>query len=729
MNPFPLQETQPLLPRDNSYQQTSTSASSRVEHEIIVDTNDDDIHYIPSNQSSLLSWFMPQFVSKDRLKSSILLVVTMMSMILLLGVSMSPSQIASEGSAEILHSSPQLKLSIHKEFVSQAVHKFKVFRTGDRSGQVIAQGVYEHSVTSWNQLDAQVTDVFSTVKDRDEMFDLYFQSMEAVGYLEGYVTCLDINHYYVNFYSGLFDGGDPTPETVNFLEENYEWMVNMAEREWKYSSYWLNVKALVAQLNGLVHGLQSGCPGSEPNLLPAYLPSLHKNPSLIHMLLLNANGDLYQIAAKFDQPDAGPSMADDDVYSYGYTPDFPDNFTAPIDLLSSSPYAAAEETNSKSDNYMHPSLQKLYYAQDLLRQAQQKKTKNGHIKKATSTTSASKRDLSSTKQASSKSEKKRDASKAKVSKETERKFSARPNRPGSHCSVLIKLTHDYSDLLYGHDTWDDFQCMGPRIFKRYYMPVLTYAGDNGTVPQPDMQVNGVSRSRVITQPEVSGVTVNQAAGGAVTQDFIDNKANEAIITVGQTKRAAVEHAASGSTSSSDGHSHSHTQSMDKKKDQKLPRVDITYMDMRFSSSPAYLTSMDDFFVLAGRANLAVMETSEDMIDETILEQITPGTLLSWARTRMANQLAVNGPHWADVFAVRHSGTYTNQWMVLDLDRFTPGKKPQPNSGLLTVLEELPGYIHWEDLTHILAVRNYDFVLLFYFIVPNDLDKSFYFILF
>lgn len=70
----------------------------------------------------------------------------------------------------------------------------------------------------------------------------------------------------------------------------------------------------------------------------------------------------------------------------------------------------------------------------------------------------------------------------------------------------------------------------------------------------------------------------------------------------------------------------------------------------------------------------------------------------------ANQMSKTGADWAENFSRYHSGTYTNQWMIMDLTLFTPGSDPQP--GFFTVVEEVPGLIHAEDMTSTLIQQSY-----------------------
>ena len=228
----------------------------------------------------------------------------------------------------------------------------------DHPRGALAVAEYAQSVgdSGWNALSVRSTLPPHPRGDpkwysRDEVQNDYLVSKLAMGYLEGFVTCPKIQDWYRNFYQGMFDGGDPKMETLDFLEINHDWMMQESARLWKTSEYWLTVRGTMAQLHGMLAGIRAACPGVDEeedevhHILPAsggkmvsdfdgnhewlgghtagggrrclneqephlhrgiYLPSIHRRPSLIHLLLLNANGDLYQIAAKFNQGTAPP---------------------------------------------------------------------------------------------------------------------------------------------------------------------------------------------------------------------------------------------------------------------------------------------------------------------------------------------------------------------------------------------------------------------------------------
>jgi len=123
----------------------------------------------------------------------------------------------------------------------------------------------------------------------------------------------------------------------------------------------------------------------------------------------------------------------------------------------------------------------------------------------------------------------------------------------------------------------------------------------------------------------------------------------------------------------------------------------------FSSQPGSLYSGDDFYILS--SGLTVIETTIGNDNDRLWKYVTSqGVVLEWIRNIVANRLATNGQHWADIFKLYNSGTYNNQWMVVDYNKFTPGK--QPDSGLLTVLEQIPGMIEYADVTNILLQQTY-----------------------
>jgi hypothetical protein len=117
--------------------------------------------------------------------------------------------------------------------------------------------------------------------------------------------------------------------------------------------------------------------------------------------------------------------------------------------------------------------------------------------------------------------------------------------------------------------------------------------------------------------------------------------------------------------------------------------------LSFSSYPGFLTSLDDYWTVWD-TGLAVLETTNDIHNSSLWQRIKPQALLSWQRVRAANWLASSGPDWTTVFSTYPSGTYNNQWMIVNLGLFRPGGPLQP--GLLTLLEEMPGLIVTGDVT-------------------------------
>jgi len=123
----------------------------------------------------------------------------------------------------------------------------------------------------------------------------------------------------------------------------------------------------------------------------------------------------------------------------------------------------------------------------------------------------------------------------------------------------------------------------------------------------------------------------------------------------------------------------------------------------FSSYPSSLPSGDDFYITD--QNLVVMETTNDIFNQTLYNNfITPNTVPFWVRVVVANRMASNGKEWSDIFAQYNSGTYNNQYQIIDYKLFTPGQPLKPNT--LWIAEQIPGFVVAEDLTSWLAKNGY-----------------------
>jgi len=117
----------------------------------------------------------------------------------------------------------------------------------------------------------------------------------------------------------------------------------------------------------------------------------------------------------------------------------------------------------------------------------------------------------------------------------------------------------------------------------------------------------------------------------------------------------------------------------------------------FSSYPGVLASQDDFYMASN--GLGMVQTTNGMYNNSEYNLIKPETLLTWTRIRSAQTLAKDGNQWAQIVGRNFSGTYTNQYVVVDFKKFTPG---QPlGQGMLHVVEEIPSTYRYIDATQFL----------------------------
>jgi hypothetical protein len=117
----------------------------------------------------------------------------------------------------------------------------------------------------------------------------------------------------------------------------------------------------------------------------------------------------------------------------------------------------------------------------------------------------------------------------------------------------------------------------------------------------------------------------------------------------------------------------------------------------FSSYPGYLSSLDDFYMMD--SGLGMIQTSNSLLNNTLLELIKPESLLAWQRVRSANAIAKTGKEWFEAFRTDASGTYVNQYMVVDFKLFKPATALK--DGTLWVIEEIPGLVVGADQTETL----------------------------
>lgn len=82
--------------------------------------------------------------------------------------------------------------------------------------------------------------------------------------------------------------------------------------------------------------------------------------------------------------------------------------------------------------------------------------------------------------------------------------------------------------------------------------------------------------------------------------------------------------------------------------------------------------------------------------------MNPQSLLSWQRVTIANRFSEVGKNWSSIFSMYNSGTYNNQWIIVDYHQWQSGG----SSDILWIAEQIPGQVVSGDETKVLLTQGY-----------------------
>jgi len=116
-----------------------------------------------------------------------------------------------------------------------------------------------------------------------------------------------------------------------------------------------------------------------------------------------------------------------------------------------------------------------------------------------------------------------------------------------------------------------------------------------------------------------------------------------------------------------------------------------------------IASYDDFYLTD--SGLFVIETTLNNYNDKLYDVVVPQCLFTWMRAVLSTWTTSSGKEWAETFIRHNSGTYNNQYVIIDSKKFTRYQKP--TSDLLWIIEQFPGD-NWRmsDLTQQLVKNGY-----------------------
>ena len=117
----------------------------------------------------------------------------------------------------------------------------------------------------------------------------------------------------------------------------------------------------------------------------------------------------------------------------------------------------------------------------------------------------------------------------------------------------------------------------------------------------------------------------------------------------------------------------------------------------FTSYPASISSIDDFYITSH--GLIAIETTNSMYNDSLYSEINPNTLFTCERAMICNRISNSSKEWAENFAKYNSGTYNNQFMILDKNKVDLVNKSIEQDAFY-IVETLPGLVKINNVTDI-----------------------------
>ncbi len=117
----------------------------------------------------------------------------------------------------------------------------------------------------------------------------------------------------------------------------------------------------------------------------------------------------------------------------------------------------------------------------------------------------------------------------------------------------------------------------------------------------------------------------------------------------------------------------------------------------FTSYPATMSSLDDFYLTSN--GLISIETTNGFYNDTLYSKILPNSIFTSERAMISNRISNSSKEWVENYAKYNSGTYNNQYMILDKNKINLVNKSIEQDAFY-IVETLPGLVKINNVTDI-----------------------------